>query len=120
MSHSCEFFPIPGKIFSGFPPERRILLFGTKKHLRFGKLSAPDKSQVFIGLKKKVYRFFRASKTDEQAIQSPFELVRRGRKALRGGRFQYIAPCFCLSERWSAIMAMNSLLVGFPLMLLTV
>ena len=33
---------------------------------------------------------------------------------------QYITPCFCLSERWSAIMAMNSLFVGLPLMFDTV
>ncbi len=33
---------------------------------------------------------------------------------------QYIAPCFCFKLKWSAIIAMNSLFVGLPLMFDTV
>ena len=34
--------------------------------------------------------------------------------------FQYAVLCFCFRLRWSAIMAMNSELVGFPLIFDTV
>ena len=69
-------------------------------------------AKKFVGVLDNSHAYFHGVRWFAAKSPSPQALAPQG--------FQYIAPCFCLRLRWSAIIAMNSLFVGLPLMFDTV
>lgn len=83
-----------------------------KKHFRFGGVRDPNKPEVFTGLKKKDIGLSSRCHTYES-----FVIFKKTNPKTRC--FHRLA-CFWRRVRESAIMAMNSELVGLPLMFDTV